>query len=183
MHSLRTRSREHGTALATVAHVVLLLVVLTQIVYLASRNRTRIDLTSDRLWSSTDSTRTLLAKLDKRLVIEAYFSPKEKLPVAVRETRAWADSFLDELVQLGKGKVVVQRFDPNADRAVEDKAKRVGITPVDMTNRASSSSLSYDRHWQGLRLVYGGGKQKVIAQFGPTNSFVAEAFLVPAIKE
>ena len=56
MHTLPTRSREHGTALATAVHVVLLLLVLAQIVYLASRNRTRIDLTSDRLWSSTEST-------------------------------------------------------------------------------------------------------------------------------
>lgn len=172
-----------GAVLATLLHVVLLLLVLGQIVYLASRHRTRVDLTSDRLWSSTESTKTLLGKLDKRLVIEAYFSPKEKLPVAVRETRAWADSFLDELVQLGKGKVVVQRFDPNADKAIEDKAKRVGVEPAQLANRESSSSLSYDRHWQGLRLVYGGGKQKVISQFGPTSSFVAEAFLVPAIKE
>ena len=183
MSTLCNRSRGSGSVLATLLHVVLLLLVLGQLVYLASRHRTRVDLTSDGLSSLTASTKTLLDRLEKRLVIEAYFSPKEKLPAAVRETRAWADSFLDELVQLGKGKVVVQRFDPNADKAIEDKAKRVGVEPAQLPNRESSSSLSYDRHWQGLRLVYGGGKQKVISQFGPTSSFVAEAFLVPAIKE
>jgi len=164
-----------------VLHVVLLFAVLAQIVYLASRHRMRVDLTSDQLWSSTASTRTLLDRLDQQLVVKCYFSPKEKLPVQVRETRAWADSFLDELVQLGKGKVVVQRYDPNADRAVEDEAKRVGVKPVELQNR-SATSLTVDRHWQGLRLVYG-GKQKVIEQFAPQSSFVAEAFLVPAIKE
>ncbi len=178
----RARRGERGGALATALHVVLLLLVAGQIVYLASRHRVRVDLTSDQLWTSTESTKTLLDKLDQRLVIEAYFSPKEKLPVAYRETRAWADSFLDELVQLGKGRVVVQRLDPNSDKAIADKANRVGVKPLELRSQ-SSTSLSVDRHWQGLRLVYGGGKQRVIAQFAPPSSFYAEATITPAIKE
>ena len=173
---------ERGAALAMALHVLLLLVVLGQIVYLASRHRARIDLTSDQLWSPTDSTRGVLDKLEKRLVIEAYFSPKDKLPVTVRDTRSVAESFLDELVQLGKGMVVLQRYDPSSDTAVEGRAKRAGVQPLDLPNR-TSNSISLDRHWQGLRLMYGGGKQRVIAQFAPSTSFLAEAVLTPAIKD
>ena len=182
MNALLSRSRQRGQALTLLLHVLLLLLVMGQVVYLASRHRARVDLTSDQLWSSTDSTRTLLDKLDKRLVVEAYFSPKEKLPVLYRETRAWADSFLDELVQLGKGKVVLQRFDPNADKAITDRANRIGVKPLQLQS-SSTTSMSVDLHWQGVRLVYGGGKQKVLAQFTPTSSFVAEAIVTPAIKE
>jgi len=82
------------------------------------------------------------------------------LPCAVNETRAWADSFLDELVQLGKGNVVVQRFDPNADKAVKDKATRVGVKPLELRSQ-SSTSLSVDVHWQGLRFVYANGTEMV----------------------
>lgn len=184
MPSFRLRSRaprQTGAALALALHVVLLLVVLGQIVYLASRHRVRFDLTTDGLYSTTASTRGLLDKLDKRLVIEAYFSPKEGLPVNYRETRVVLDNFLDELVQLGRGKVVVQRFDPNSDKAVADRATRVGIKPAELRS-ATSSSLSFDRHWQGLRLVYG-DKQKVVEQAVPTSSFIAEMVLTPAIKE
>lgn len=78
------RSRQHGGALGVTLHVVLLLLVLGQIVYLASRYRLRADVTSDRLWSLTDSTRSLLGNLQERLVVEAYFSEKDKLPVNVR---------------------------------------------------------------------------------------------------
>jgi ABC-type uncharacterized transport system involved in gliding motility auxiliary subunit len=176
------RVAERGSVSGLTLHVVLVLLVLGQIVYLASRHRVRVDLTSDQLWTSTESTRTLVDKLDKRLVVEAYFSPKDKLPVAYRESRAWAESFLDELVQIGKGKVVLQRFDPNADKAVADKANRVGVKFLDLENR-SATSLSFDRHWQGLRLLYGGGKQRVIAQWTPRNSFEAEAIVTPVIKE
>lgn len=175
-------AREGGQVLGLLLHVLLLLLVLGQVVYLASRYRVRIDMTSDKLWTSTDSTRSVLSKLDKRLLVEAYFSPKDDLPLNMRGTRDWADNFLDEITQLGGGKVVVQRFDPNSDKAVADKATRLGVQPLNLSSR-SATSLSVDQHWQGLRLVYGGSKQEVIASFLPTSSFVAEAIVTPKLKE
>lgn len=179
---IHSRSTQRGGTLAVVTHAVLLACVLGQTVYLASRYRVRFDMTSDQRYTVTDSTRAILGKLDKQLLIEAYFSPKENLPVLYRNTRTVLDNFLDELVQLGKGKVVVQRYDPNSDTAVADRAKRVGVQPADLRG-GTSTSISVDRHWQGLRLVYGGGKQKVLTQLAPQTSFLAEASITPAIKE
>lgn len=178
----RVGQAERGGTLAVLLHAILVLLVLGQIVYLASRYRVRVDMTSDKLWTSTNSTRNLLAKLEEKLVVEAYFSPKDKLPVSMSGSRNWADNFLDELVQLGKGRVVVQRFDPNSDKATADTAVRLGIKPLNLRS-ASATSLSLDQHWQGLRLLYGGGKQKVIETFLPTSSFHAEALVAPRIKE
>jgi len=175
-------ARQSGQVLALLLHVLLLLLVLGQVVYLASRYRLRVDMTSDKLWTSTDSTRSVLAKLEKRLLVEAYFSPKDDLPLNMRGTRDWADNFLDEITQLGGGKVVVQRYDPNSDKAVADKATRLGVQPLNLSSR-SATSLSVDQHWQGLRLVYGGSKQEVIPSFVPTSSFVAEAIVTPKVKE
>ena len=179
---IRSSARERGQALALTLHVVLLLLVLGQVVYLASRFRARVDMTSDALWTSTTSTRSVLAKLEKRLLIEAYFSPKDDLPLNMRGSRDWADNFLDEVTQLGNGSVVVQRYDPNSDKAVADKATRLGVTPLNLSSR-SATSLSVDQHWQGLRLVYGGSRQEVVASFLPGSSFAAEAILTPKIKE
>ncbi|MCA8973253.1 MAG: GldG family protein, partial [Planctomycetes bacterium] len=178
----RPLRNQAGGVPAVFVHVLLLLLVLGQIVYLASRHRKRWDLTSDQLWSLTDSTRNLVARLDKQLLIEAYFSPKEKLPVTHREVRSVLDNFLDELVQLGRGKVVVQRFDPNSDKAIADRCKRVGVQPLDL-RAGTTTSVSLDRHWLGLRLIYGGSKQKVLPQALAQSSFVAEAMITPAIKE
>ena len=177
-------ARRHcrGTALGLTLHVVLLVCVLGQLVYLATRHRARVDATSDQLYSLTDSTRTLVGGLQKRLVIEAYLSPNADLPAQLRDTRAVLENFLDELVQLGNGKVVVQRFNPNDDKAVLDKCTRIGVKPIDAQN-SSTTAVGVSRHWQGLRLVYGGGRQKVIEQVAPTVSFLAEAIVTPAIKE
>ncbi|MBL9080018.1 MAG: GldG family protein [Planctomycetes bacterium] len=173
---------QSGAALAVTVHVLLLAVVLGQIVFLASRHRLRFDLTSDQMSTTSASTRTIVDKLDKRLVIEAYFSPKDKLPVNLRQSREVLENFLDELVQIGKGRVVVQRFDPNEDKAIADRCTRLQIQPLDLRSQ-SSTSLSVDRHWQGLRFVYGGGKQKVMSQMLPASWFAAEIQLTPAIKE
>ena len=83
-----------GAASGVLLHVLLLLLVLGQIVYLASRYNVRVDMTSDKLWTTTASTRDLLAKLEERLIVEAYFSPKEKLPLSLSSSRDWADNFL-----------------------------------------------------------------------------------------
>lgn len=177
-----SRRAERGAALALTVHVVLLLLVLGQVVYLASRHRLRFDLTSDQQSTTTESTRTVLEKLDQRLVIEAYCSPIGELPISLRQTREVLDNFLDELVQIGKGKVVLQRFDPNEDKAIGDRCTRLGVKPLDLSSR-TSTSMSVDRFWQGLRLVYGGNKQKVLAQVAPPSWAAAEVLLTPAIKE
>jgi ABC-type uncharacterized transport system involved in gliding motility auxiliary subunit len=175
------KHRERGAALARAVNLVLLLLVLGQVVYLASRHRVRFDTTSDDLYSLTDSTRSIVEGLDRRLLVEAYFSPREDLSSQLRETRTVLDNFLDELVQLGRGRVVVQRYNPLEDKSIQDKCTRIGIKPIDAQNR-STNSLSVQRHWQGLRLLYG-DQQKVIEQLGPQTSFLAEAILTPAIKE
>ena len=176
------RSACSGAALALALHVLLLALALGQIVYLASRHRVRVDATSDQMWSLTESTRRIVAGLDRRLVIEAYLSPKEDLPAQLRDTRAVLENFLDELVQLGRGMVTVQRFNPNDDKAIQDKCTRVGIKPIDARS-SSSSAFGVSRHWQGLRLLYDGGKQKVLEQLAPQSSLLAHAVLTPANKE
>ncbi|MCB9878375.1 MAG: GldG family protein [Planctomycetes bacterium] len=176
------RARAAGYVLPVALHVLLVLLVLAQVVYLASRYRLRIDLTADQEATTTASTRGLLDRLGSRLVLEAYFSPKEDLPVQWRAAREVADNFLDELVQLGAGKVVLRRFDPNADKDTADKARRLGIEAQDLRS-SSATSLSVDLHWQGVRLLLGNGKQEVVSMFVPTSPAMAEALLTPKLKE
>ncbi|MEC7584858.1 MAG: Gldg family protein [Planctomycetota bacterium] len=176
-----SRRQERGSALGALFHVVLLLCVLGQVVFLASRYRVRVDATSESLYSLTDSTRTIVDGLDKRLLVEAYLSPQADLPAQLRDTRTVLNNFLDELVQLGKGKIAVQRFNPLDDKEIQDKCTRIGVKPIDLQARTTSST-SVQRHWQGLRLVCG-ERQKVLEQVGPNSSFLAEAMITPAIKE
>jgi ABC-type uncharacterized transport system involved in gliding motility auxiliary subunit len=175
-------SGRRGSALAVSLHVLALVAVLGQVVFLGSRWRLRVDTTSDRLYTLTDSTRRIIDAMEHRLVVEAYLSPKAELSAQLRDTRTVLENFLDELVQLGKGKVVVQKFNPLEDKAIADKCQRIGVKPFEMST-GSTNALDIRRGWQGLRLLYGGERQRVIEQVAPVAPFVAEAFITPAIKD
>lgn len=179
---------ERGYVLGVALQVVLVLLVLGQIVFLASRYRSRVDLTAEKFFTLTDSTRSVLGKLEDRLQIEAYFSPDEALSTTYAESRRTLREVLDEYVQNGRGRVAVQYFDPQSDKDLRERAERLGITAQTIGDRGDRS-LSYKELWQGLRIRYGGKKQKVLpvlpieVQGQPiTAPFLYEMTLTPAIK-
>ncbi len=167
--------------------LLLLFLVLVQVGYLASRYRLRWDLTAEQKYSLTDSTRRVLAGLQDRVLIEAYFSDDESLPVAYRSHRAALRNLLDEYIELSKGRLVLQVFDPASDLNLRHKAERLGIQPQQATASATGAeadaSYSVTEIWQGLRLRYADQKQLVLPflQF-QTSTFHYEAYLTPQIK-
>jgi ABC-type uncharacterized transport system involved in gliding motility auxiliary subunit len=172
-----------GYVLGLTLHVALVLVVLGEIVFLASRHRVRLDLTAEKLFTLTDSTRRVLDRLEDRLLIEAYFSPDSQLSSTRREMRQTLKGVLDEFVQNSRGRVVVQYLDPQSDNDLREKATRLGITPQTIGDRGEGT-LEYKELWQGLRLRYGGDKQKVIPQLPEAQQYpyIYEAILTPVIK-
>ncbi len=182
MHRTERAAAQAGFVGDVTLRVILLLLVVGQVVFLASRYRTRVDMTSDRLYTLTDSTRRVLDGLEDRLLIEAYFSKESRLPTIYREARRQLENFLDEYVQLSDGKVVIQRLDPQDDTAIREKAERLGMQRAQVTD-AGDSAFSVKEIWQGLRLMYGADKQEVIPFFDfklATAQYEAE--LTPKIK-
>ena len=84
-----------------ILRMVLLFVVLSHVTYLASRYRLRSDLTTDQLYTLTSSTQKVLDKLEDRLVIEAYFSPKQNLPILEQPKRMALVNLLEEYEKAG----------------------------------------------------------------------------------
>ena len=161
-----------------VLRLVILAVVLGEVSFLASRYVLRVDLTADKIYTLTESTRKVIALLEDNLVIEAYFSPDESLPINYRPARVMMRNALMEYVELGEGKINLQYFDPFADRTVRETAERLGIRP-EQARTSSSGQLTATEIWQGFRIRYGAEKQEVIPllQFGSTYNY--EAILTP----
>lgn len=178
----RTRATSGGYASEVALRVVLLLIVFGELVFLASRYRVRVDLTGDKLYSLTDSTRQVLSGMEDRLLVECYFSKESRLPAALREMRRQLENLLDEYVQLSDGKVVLQKLDPQDDAMLKDKASRLGMRAIPVSD-TGDASLSIRELWQGMRLLYGAEKQEVIDFFGfQQATALYEAELTPKIK-
>jgi ABC-type uncharacterized transport system involved in gliding motility auxiliary subunit len=175
-------SREAGWVLGITIHVVLLVFILGMVLFLASRWRARVDLTADRVYTLTDSTRRVLERIDQRLLVEAYFSADEELTAATREGRRTLRNVLDEYAQQSKGRIVVQYFDPASDTELRKKAERLGIQ-AQRVQDLQGTTLSTKDIWQGLRFRYGGQKQRVQPFIGfDDRPALYEALLTPILK-
>ncbi len=89
----------------------------------------RLDLTAQREFTLSATTRALLAQLDEPLLIRGYFSARThpKLAPLVPVVR----DLLEEYRLAGKGKVTVELLDPAQDPAIEAEAAQVyGIKPT-----------------------------------------------------
>ncbi|MCB9868323.1 MAG: GldG family protein [Planctomycetes bacterium] len=166
-----------------VLRLVLLFVVLAEVAFLASRYRARADLTQDRQYTLTESTQKVLGKLEDRLVIEAYFSPDEDLPVFHRPYRVMLRDALKEYEEIGRGHVRVVYFNPFEDRTLREKAERLGMKPQEAQVR-DTGSLKATEVWQGLRLRYGAKKESVIPFLQlAQGTYFYESVLTPRIKQ
>ena len=116
--------------MATVLAVVLIAAnAIALDVWLAPVRRARIDITQDGAYSLSDSTRSILAGLDERLLIRGYFSAKShpKLEPLVPQLR----DLLEEYRIAGGSKVRVELIDPtDSDDAKREAKERFGIDPT-----------------------------------------------------
>ncbi|PIE22128.1 MAG: hypothetical protein CSA62_13685 [Planctomycetota bacterium] len=156
----------------------LLLGILFHLVYLTKDLGVRVDLTEEKLYSLTPSTQKVLDSLEETLTIEAYFS--KKIPGYLKARRSKIMNLLDEYEQMGGDKVRVVYFDPYDDERIREKADNLNIRELELQDTARYS-LSVMKIYQGLRIRYGGDRQKTLPIL--VDDATLETKLTPAIRE
>lgn len=112
-------------------------------VWLYPLNGLRLDLTSQREYSLSAATKSLLGSLAEPLTIRAYVSEKTH-PLLAPLAPQLAD-LLREYEIAGRGKVVAEVVDPTTDAAVEEEANQTyGIqpTPFQVSGRYEASVIN-----------------------------------------
>jgi ABC-type uncharacterized transport system involved in gliding motility auxiliary subunit len=110
-----------GLALLFVALVVLNMVL--------AALPARIDLTEGRVYTLSDGTRQVLAKLDAPVVVRLYYtqSGDTSVPVALNTFAKRVQDLLAEYVAASGGRLVLERLNPEPDSDAEEAAIRDGI--------------------------------------------------------
>lgn len=110
-----------GLALLFVALVVLNIVL--------AAVPARIDLTQGRVYTLSDGTRQVLAKLDAPVVVRLYYtqSGDTSVPVALNTFAKRVQDLLAEYVAASGGRLVLERLNPEPDSDAEEAAIRDGI--------------------------------------------------------
>ncbi|HEY6239927.1 MAG TPA: GldG family protein [Burkholderiales bacterium] len=106
--------------------LVVAFVILVLLNLVLGAPRARIDLTQGRLYTLSEGTRALLGKLDSPVKIRLYFSQND-VPLPIKAYGRRVEDLLAEFRQAGRGKVVIEKFDPQPDSDAEDSATLEGV--------------------------------------------------------
>lgn len=118
----------------------------------------RIDLTEDKIYTLSPSTKNILAHLPDVVNISFYASgqlPAQLQPV-LRETK----DTLSEYQKSSGGKITVTTKDPSSDSTVASEASSHGIQPVQF-NVVSQEEFQVKNGYLGIAISYGGKDENI----------------------
>jgi ABC-type uncharacterized transport system involved in gliding motility auxiliary subunit len=116
------------TILYSAAGVAVMFVLLLAFYVVTSAFKDRIDLTAEKAFTLSPGTKKILSKLDSRVTIRFYCTQSgTAMPAGLRTYAEHVEDLLGEYQQAGKGKIVIQKFDPQPDSDAEDSANLDGV--------------------------------------------------------
>jgi ABC-type uncharacterized transport system involved in gliding motility auxiliary subunit len=108
--------------------VVAMLLILVAFNLIAAQFKQRIDLTAERAYTLSPGTRAILAKLDTPGQVRFYCTRNvSTMPVVLTTYAQRVEDLLDEYRQASKGRIEIQRLNPEPDSDAEDSARLDGI--------------------------------------------------------
>ncbi len=106
--------------------------------YIASKAKVRVDLTKEKLYTLSNGTRQILAKLDTPVRIRFYATRDNNAMPAIYSSYAQrVEDLLGEYRLAGNGKIEIEKLDPKPDTEAEESASLDGIDGqmVDMNDK------------------------------------------------
>src|SRR5580658_485359 len=108
--------------------VAIMFAVLLAFYVVTSAAKDRVDLTDEKAFTLSPGTKKILGKLDSRVTIRFYCTQAgNAMPPSLRTYAQHIEDLLAEYQQAGKGRIVVQKFDPQPDSDAEDSARLDGV--------------------------------------------------------
>ncbi len=109
------------------AGVIAVFVILVLANFVLGAFSTHVDLTQDRLYTLSDGTRAVLAKLDAPAKIRLYFTQGSEIPLAIKAYGRRVEDLLAEYRKASGGKITIEKLDPQPDSDAEDSAALDGV--------------------------------------------------------
>ena len=124
------QKKSFQTILYSTAGVAGMLVILIAFNFITGLGRTRIDLTREKAYTLSAGTRAILRKIDTPIHIKLYCTRGEAATpetVALRDYAQQVEDLLTEYKQASKGKLIIEKYDPEPDSDAEDSARMDGV--------------------------------------------------------
>ncbi|MEO6034782.1 MAG: GldG family protein [Verrucomicrobiota bacterium] len=121
------KNKQAETIIYSTVGVVALLIIILAINVIASAAKQRVDLTAEKAYTLSPGTKAILNKLDSRVTLRFYCSQGDEMPVYFKTYARRVEDLLAEYKQAGKGKIVIEKYNPTPDSDAEDSARLNGI--------------------------------------------------------
>jgi ABC-type uncharacterized transport system involved in gliding motility auxiliary subunit len=129
------KKRGLETYLYSAIGVIAMLVLLVVINVIAAQAKQRVDLTAERAYTLSGGTRAILAKIDTPVQIRFYCTRAgNAMPASLRNYAQRIEDLLSEYRLRAKGKIEIQKLDPQPDSDAEDSARLDGLQPQLLQN-------------------------------------------------
>jgi len=118
------------TILYSAAGVAAMALILIALNFIAGSFKERVDLTKEKAYTLSPGTRAILQKLDTPIKIRLYCTQAASSTPETVFLKSYAkrvEDLLDEYKQASRGKLVIEKLDPEPDSDAEDSARLDGI--------------------------------------------------------
>ena len=123
--SLKNRK---GTLFSSVVGAIVVAGIVIMINVVFSAVTLRADVTENRIFTLSDGSKRIIAKIDKPVTIKFYCSRStNQMPVQLKNYATRVEDLLKEYVQNGNGNLYIEKFDPKPFSDAEDSAIMDGV--------------------------------------------------------
>ncbi|HWM24308.1 MAG TPA: Gldg family protein [Chthoniobacterales bacterium] len=123
-----TKKKRLETLLYSTIGIAAMALLLIAFNLIAAKGRQRIDLTAENAYTLSPGTRAILAKLDTPVQIRFYCTKNvSAMPVFLTTYAQRVEDLLGEYRQASRGRIEVQRLNPEPDSDAEDSARLDGV--------------------------------------------------------
>ena len=119
---------------------------------LISRNMFfRWDLTDNKMYSLSDSSKSVVNKIDDLMTLKVYFS--NNLPGEYGNNRRYLQDILEEYAAYSNGNLTFEFYEPDSDEDLQTDAQKSGIQPVQL-QVIENDKVEVKRVYMGMVFMY-----------------------------
>jgi len=111
----------------------------------------RYDLTDNKMYSLSSSSKSIVSKVDDFLTMKVYFS--DNLPGEYGNNRRYLQDILEEYAAYSNGNIHFEFFRPDDDEKMQEDAQKSGIQPVQL-QVIENDALEVKRVYMGMVFLY-----------------------------
>ena len=110
----------------------------------------RFDLTDNKMFSLSNSSKSVVKKLDEKLIMKVYFS--DNLPGEYGNNKRYLQDMIEEYASYSKN-IKYEFYQPGSDEALETEAQSYGIAPVQL-QVLENDELAIKKVYMGMVFIY-----------------------------